>query len=151
MKRQTASASNPIGVFDSGLGGLTVVRELCKELPHENIIYFGDTARLPYGNKSRETVTRFSTQNVLFLLQKKVKMVVVACNTASSLSLATLKRYFAIPVIGVIEPGVQEAVSITRNGKVGVIGTKSTIKSGVYQEALKKLSPSLNVYRSEEH
>lgn len=136
----------PIGVFDSGIGGLTVVRELVKILPQEKIIYLGDTARVPYGTKSKETVTRFSTENSLFLLKKNVKLIVVACNTASSLSLAFLKKNFSVPVMGVIEPGARKAVSVSRNGRIGVIGTSSTINSQAYQKTIKRMDGTAKVF-----
>lgn len=135
----------PIGIFDSGLGGLTLVKEIQKILPGEKIIYFGDTARVPYGTKSKETVTRFSKENVRFLLRFKVKLIVAACNTASSLSLQTLKKSFKIPIIGVIRPGVDKALHITKKGPIGIIGTRSTIKSSAYQKLLKKMSPGIKV------
>ena len=138
--------SQPIGIFDSGIGGLTVFKAVRKELPRENIVYFGDTARVPYGTKSKETITRFSIDNVHFLEGFKVKMVIVACNTASSLSLEALQRKFSIPVIGVIEPGAQAALRRTKNGRIGVIGTKSTIGSNAYETRLKRLDPALEVY-----
>ncbi len=139
---------HPIGVFDSGIGGLTVFKEIRKELPKEDVVYFGDTAHVPYGTKSKETITKFSVDNVLFLQSCGVKMVVVACNTASSLSLDTLQRRFLIPIIGVIEPGAREAIRCTKNGRIGVIGTKSTIGSNAYEAWLKKLDPSVKVYSS---
>ncbi len=129
---QPFSSDAPIGVFDSGLGGLTVVKEIAHALPNERVVYFGDTAHVPYGNKSKETIIRFSTRIVTVLLKYKVKMVVVACNTASSLALETIQRKFSVPIIGVIEPGVRKAVASTRNKKVGIIATQSTIKSGRY-------------------
>lgn len=127
----------PIGVFDSGVGGLTVVREIRRQLPHEPVVYFGDTARVPYGSKSPETVIRFSKELASFLLSKGVKMIVAACNTASSVSLPALEEFCPVPVIGVIEPGAKAAAESTRNGIVGVIGTLGTISSGAYQKALK--------------
>lgn len=135
-----------IGVFDSGLGGLTVVKEILKLLPNEKIIYFGDTAHLPYGNKSKETVTRFSIENTKFLLKFKVKVIVVACNTSCSLSLKTLKKKYKIPLVGVIEPAVTKALELSRNLRIGVIGTNSTIKSGIYQETLKKKNSKVKVF-----
>ena len=129
---------NAIGVFDSGIGGLTVVRELLRELPSEPIVYLGDTARVPYGNKSRETVVKFSTENVLFLLHHDVKMVIIACHTASSFALPFLERHFRRPILGVIEPAVETAVELTRNGRVGVIGTNATIGSGSYLRAFQR-------------
>jgi glutamate racemase len=128
--------NRPIGVFDSGVGGLTVLRELRKKLPLENFIYVGDTARVPYGAKSKPTITRFASQIMDFLMAKDVKMVVVACNTVSSNSLAFLKAHYEVPVIGVIEPGVELALKRTRNRRIGVIGTQSTIQSGRYRDLL---------------
>ncbi|MBI3332996.1 MAG: glutamate racemase [Candidatus Omnitrophica bacterium] len=125
-------AGAAVGVFDSGIGGLTVVRELIKVLPEEPIVYLGDTARVPYGNKSRETVVKFSTENVLFLLQHDVKLVIVACHTASSFALPFLERHFKHPILGVIEPGVEMALEVTRSGRIGVIGTQATVGSGAY-------------------
>src|SRR3989338_8259681 len=123
----------PIGIFDSGIGGLTVLKEIQREVPAENIVYFGDTARVPYGTKSKETITKFSIDNINFLRGFEVKIAVVACNTASSLSLDALKDKFSLPIIGVIEPGAKEAMTKTKNGKIGVIGTKATIGSGAYE------------------
>lgn len=137
----------PIGVFDSGLGGLTVVRELTKQLPHENLLYVGDTARVPYGTKSPETIRRYALQISFFLLQKKVKMIVVACNTASALALRSL-RNLPIPVIGVIDPGARAAVMGTRSCRVGVIGTPATVASHAYRTAIKKYSPKTQVWEA---
>ncbi|MBN1353224.1 MAG: glutamate racemase [Candidatus Omnitrophica bacterium] len=123
----------PIGIFDSGVGGLTVVDKLLRHLPEENIIYFGDTARVPYGNKSKGTVTRFSKEIVTFLLKFRVKLIIIACNTASSLSLETLKRSFKVPFIGVIDPGVEEALEVTGTGRIGIIGTEATVSSEAYK------------------
>ncbi len=136
----------PIGIFDSGVGGLTVFSEVESALPREEIIYFGDTARVPYGTKSKETVTKFSVENIEFLMKHNVKLILVACNTASSLSLGFLKRCFKVPIIGVIEPGAKNAVNTTRNGRVGVIATTATISSGAYEKALHKISPGIAVY-----
>jgi len=127
----------PIGVFDSGIGGLTVVRELMRQLPHESLVYFGDTARVPYGNKSPETVRRFSLEILDFLVQRDVKLVVVACNTASAHALAELQRVAAVPVEGVIEPGARAGVAASRSGRIGVIGTAGTIASGAYERAIR--------------
>jgi glutamate racemase len=135
----------PIGIFDSGIGGLTVLKEIKKILPREDVVYFGDTARVPYGNKSKDTVIRFSIQNADFLVGLNVKMIVVACNTSSSYSLSTLKRRYDIPVVGVIRPGAEEAASITKNMKIGVIGTKATVASGVYEKELKRINPKTDV------
>ncbi|OGX41616.1 MAG: glutamate racemase [Omnitrophica WOR_2 bacterium RIFCSPHIGHO2_02_FULL_68_15] len=140
-----ASPTSPIGVFDSGIGGLTVVRELFRALPHEAVLYFGDTARVPYGNKSRETIVRFSTENVLFLLHHDVKLIIIACNTASSHALPFLERSFSIPLVGVIEPGVQAAVAATRTKRIGVIGTAATVGSGAYERALRRVDPAIRV------
>ncbi len=129
-----------IGVFDSGVGGLTVVKAINKALPEESVVYFGDTARLPYGPKSPETVIRFSRENAEFLLGKNVKVLVVACNTASSVSLPSLREFTDVPVIGVIEPGAASAAAVTKSGIVSVIGTLGTISSGAYQKALKAYS-----------
>lgn len=135
----------PIGIFDSGVGGLTVAREIFQSLPYENIIYLGDTARLPYGSKSARAVTRFSLANTKFLLSKRIKILVVACNTASALSLSIIRREFPLPVIGVIVPGVEKAAKKTKNGCIGVIGTEATISSGAYQQELKLRSKSFKV------
>lgn len=140
-----ASPTSPIGVFDSGIGGLTVVRELYRVLPHETVYYFGDTARVPYGNKSPETITRFSTENVLFLLHRDVKLIIIACNTASSHALPFLERSFSIPLVGVIEPGVQAAVAATRTKRIGIIGTAATVGSGAYERALHRVDPAIKV------
>jgi len=134
-----------IGVFDSGLGGISVVRALIDLLPHEHLIYFGDTARVPYGSKSNETVTRFSHQISSFLLEQKVKMIVVACNTASSVSLKSLQDHLDIPVVGVIDPGARAAVRNSQNKQVGVIGTASTIRSGSYRSAIAELDSEIKV------
>jgi glutamate racemase len=140
------SDSRPVGIFDSGVGGLTVLREVENALPKEEIVYFGDTARVPYGTKSKETVTKFSVENVEFLMRHNVKLVLVACNTASSLSLEFLKRCFRVPIIGVIEPGARNAVNVTRNRRIGVIGTNATISSGSYEKAVKRISSRMSVY-----
>lgn len=128
----------PIGVFDSGIGGLTVLKEIIKILPNEDVVYFGDTARIPYGNKSLETVTKFAFQNTRFLISKNVKAIVVACNTASAFSIEGVQEAFDIPVVGVISPGANAAVRATRSGKIGIIGTEGTIGSRAYERAIKK-------------
>jgi len=135
----------PIGIFDSGVGGLTVMRQVMKALPHEDIVYFGDTARLPYGNKGQETVMRYCLENVSFLLEKKVKMVIVACNTATAFALDHLRQSFSIPILGVIESGAQKAVENTKTGCIAVLGTRGTIQSGAYQKALQQADPYLTV------
>ena len=136
----------PIGIFDSGIGGLTVVREIVRNLPHEDLVYFGDTARVPYGTKSPQTVIKFSIENALFLLRFRVKLIVVACNTSSSYGLSILKNNFKVPVIGVINPGAEEAVKATKNGRIGVIGTNATINSGAYEREIKNINPRLEVF-----
>jgi len=125
-----------IGIFDSGVGGLTVCKELIRELPNEDIIYLGDTARVPYGTKSRQTIKRFSTENALFLLKHNVKLIVVACNSSSSVALDSLKKNFKVPVIGVIAPGVSDALKATKSNRIGVIGTLATIDSQAYQRRI---------------
>ena len=136
----------PIGVFDSGVGGLTVAREIMRQMPKEKIIYFGDTARLPYGNKSKDTVTRFSRQIARFLLSHEVKTIVVACNTASAYAVEELEAELDIPVIGVVKPGARMAVDITKNGKIGVIATAGTIGSGLYTKYIKSLREDAVIY-----
>jgi len=135
----------PIGVFDSGVGGLTVVKDLSRRMPSEDIVYFGDTARVPYGIKSKETVIRFSTENILFLLKHNVKLICVACNTVSAFALPEIRKHFRIPIVGVISPGAREAVYATKNKRVGVIGTKGTVKSGTYGYEIRKLDPKVKV------
>lgn len=136
----------PIGIFDSGIGGLTVFEKIKKQLPNEDLIYLGDTARVPYGSKSKEVICRFSLHNVLFLLEKKVKAIVVACNTASALALDFLRVYFQIPIIGVIEPGAKAAAQKSQNGQIGVIGTQATIRSQAYPQKLKNLDGNIKVF-----
>jgi glutamate racemase len=135
----------PIGVFDSGIGGLTVVRELIHQLPNESIIYFGDTARVPYGPKSPDTVLRYSREIVSYLRDEGVKALVVACNTATAHALPALREEFDFPIIGVIGPGARAAAAATRKRKVGVIGTAGTIRSGAYEKAIRKLIPDVQV------
>jgi len=136
----------PIGVFDSGIGGLTVLKEIIKELPDEGTIYLGDTARVPYGIRSPETVMRYSFENTKFLFSKDIKLLVIACNTASSISLNAIKNSMSIPVIGVIEPGAKAAVKATRNKRIGVIGTEATVKSNSYTKAIKTIDKSIEVF-----
>ena len=135
----------PIGVFDSGIGGLTVVRELISQLPNESIIYFGDTARVPYGPKSPDTVLRYSREITSYLKDEGVKAVVIACNTATAHALLALREEFDLPIVGVIEPGARAAVSATKTKHVGVIGTAGTIKSGAYEKEIKRLLPDAAV------
>lgn len=138
--------SAPIGVFDSGVGGLTVVREIMRNLPDERVVYFGDTARVPYGSKSKATVLRYSRQIVRFLKTQKVKAIVVACNTASALALDTIEKEIDLPILGVVKPGASVAVEATRNKKIGVIATESTIHSGLYQTLIHREDPEITVY-----
>jgi len=145
-KNKNFSPSGPIGIFDSGVGGLTVFKEVEKLLPQEHIVYMGDTARVPYGNKSPQTVIRFSTENALFLLKKKVKLIIVACNTSSSLALDFLQKTFNIPLIGVIDPAVEKALRVSGSHRIGVIGTSSTVNSNVYQRKIAQADPGANVY-----
>jgi|AMFO01.1.fsa_nt_gi glutamate racemase len=135
----------PIGVFDSGIGGLTVVRHILDRLPGEDIVYFGDSARVPYGTKSPETVIRFSHENTRFLLRRGVKFLVVACNTSSAVAMESLERNFDVPMVGVIEPAVEQALAATRKGVVGVIGTRATVGSGAYERGLKRRDPAVEV------
>ena len=138
--------ARPLGVFDSGIGGLTVVRELLRLLPDEELVYYGDVARLPYGNKSPETITRFSREIIDFLVAKDVKAIVVACNTASALALPELEGTLPVPVIGVIESGARAAAETSTTGKVGVIATASTVRSGAYTRALRQKREDLDIY-----
>ena len=135
-----------IGVFDSGLGGLTVVREMQKLMPEESVVYFGDIARLPYGSKSKETITEFSHQIMRFLLKHDVKAVIIACGTASANALEDLQKTYDLPITGVVEPGAREAARTTKNGRIGITGTEATIRSGAYDRLLKGLAPQIEVY-----
>ena len=136
----------PIGVFDSGVGGLTVAREIMRQMPNEKIIYFGDTARVPYGSKSKETVTRYSLQIARFLQTFRVKTIVVACNTASAYAREELEQKVDIPVLGVVKPGAKTAVDVTRNGKIGVIATEATIGSHMYNKYITDLNKDVTIY-----
>lgn len=138
--------NRPIGVFDSGLGGLTVLNEIENILPTESIVYFGDSGRSPYGTKSKETVIKYTFQDIRFLLNQDIKMIVIACNTASACSLELVKHSFDIPVVEVVQPGAATAVRETRNKRVGVIGTLATISSGVYEKAIQRLDPSIEIF-----
>ena len=135
----------PIGVFDSGVGGLTVAREIMRNLPFERIVYFGDTARVPYGSKSRESIIRFSRQIIHFLQEEHVKAIVVACNTASAYALDEVQKYLDIPIIGVVKPGAKVAAQATRNKRIGVIGTKGTIGSNIYADYIHEIDPEITV------
>jgi glutamate racemase len=145
MALESNMSQKPIGVFDSGIGGLTVLKELLAWLPGESFVYFGDTARVPYGNKSADTIRRFSSENVKLLLERGVKMVVVACNTATADALPQLQGEFKLPIIGVIQPGVRAALAATKSGRIGVIGTSGTIRSMAYQNAILALKPDARV------
>ena len=135
----------PVGVFDSGIGGLTVAHEIIRQLPHESIVYFGDTARVPYGPKSPDTVRRYSREIAAFLRDQGVKNIVIACNTATAHALDVLRDEMDMPVIGVVEPGARAAVAATKEGHIGVIGTAGTIKSGAYERAIRAINPSVLV------
>lgn len=137
--------NRPIGVFDSGIGGLTVLQEIMEKLPGEDIIYFGDTARIPYGTRSKETVVKYAFQCIKFLMKRDIKAIVIACNTATAYALEEAKKNFDIPIIGVIEPGANGAISATKNNKIGVIGTAGTINSESYQKRIRRLLPSSEV------
>jgi glutamate racemase len=134
-----------IGIFDSGVGGLTVLKEIIRTVPQEDTIYLGDTARVPYGTKSPETVTRYAHEITSFLVKRDIKLLVTACNTASAVSLDSLKNGFALPIVGVIEPGARRAACVTRSGKVGVIGTEGTIRSSAYSKAIKRINTDIEV------
>jgi glutamate racemase len=140
------SNERPIGIFDSGIGGLTVLKEVSSLLPRENIVYLGDTARVPYGTRSPETVIRYSFECTEFLLKQDIKLLVVACNTVSAISLQEICKRISIPVIGVIEPGARAAVNATKNKKIGIIGTEATIKSSAYSEAITAMAHDIEVY-----
>jgi len=135
----------PIGIFDSGVGGLTVAREIMRQLPDENMVYFGDTARVPYGSKSKDNIIRYSRQILRFLESQHVKAIVIACNTASALALDAVRGEFGLPIIGVIEPGARAAVQTTVNKKVGVVGTEATIRSEMYTKIVNGMDPEVTV------
>lgn len=137
--------SAPVGVFDSGVGGLTVAREIMRQLPNENIVYFGDTARVPYGSKSKDNIIRYSRQIIHFLKTKDVKAIVIACNTASALALDVVREEINIPIIGVVEPGARAALEITQTKKIGVIGTEGTIRSAMYEKIIRERDPEAGV------
>jgi glutamate racemase len=141
----SGGSTAPIGVFDSGIGGLTVVRELMRQLPHESIIYFGDTARVPYGPKSPDTVRRYSREISAFLVEQGVKALVIACNTATAHALTVLREELSLPVVGVVEPGARAAVAASQGQALGVIGTAGTVASGAYERAIRSLLPEARV------
>lgn len=135
----------PIGMFDSGVGGLTVAREVMRNIPNERLVYFGDTARVPYGSKSKDTILRYSRQIIRFLLSQEVKAIVVACNTASAFALEEIRHEIDIPIIGVVKPGAKVACETTENNRIGVIGTRGTIASGLYTEFIREINPQAQV------
>ena len=145
MKKEV-SPDAPIGVFDSGLGGLTVVKELRRRLPSERIVYFGDTARLPYGIKSEKQIREFSRENTEFLLHQRIKALVVACNSSSSAAFSFLKSRYGLPIVDVIWPASERACEVTTKGKIGVMATQATVSSGAYERALRKLDPKIRVF-----
>lgn len=138
--------NRPIGVFDSGLGGLTCVRELERRMPHESVIYFGDTGRVPYGGRSRETITKYARQDVAFLRSHDLKAIVIACGTVSSTAIDVLRQEQDIPIFGVVEPTAQKAVQATRNGRIGLIATRATIHTGAYERIMLRQSPNLQLF-----
>jgi glutamate racemase len=142
----TEKRHHSIGMFDSGIGGLTVMQKVREVLPQESIVYFGDTARIPYGGKSRETLIRYSIESAIFLFEQDIKVLVIACNTAASAAMSKLCSVFNIPIIGVIEPGAAKAVSVTRNQRIAVLGTKATIQSDAYRKEIVRLQPQATVF-----
>lgn len=145
IREKEVRSEAPVGVFDSGVGGLTVAREIMRQIPNEKIVYFGDTARVPYGSKSKETITKFSRQIVHFLQEQHVKAIVVACNTVSAYALEEIEKEIDIPIIGVVKPGAKTAVEATRNGRIGVIGTEGTIGSDIYTTYIREMKPDISV------
>ena len=144
--KSAVKTQQPIGIFDSGIGGLTVAKRIISMFPNENIVYFGDTARVPYGTKSNSTVIEYAIQDARFLINKNVKLIIAACNTASSVALDELKARFDVSVIGMIEPGAELALNKTKNRRIGVIGTNATVNNKAYSKALKKLDADLQVF-----
>jgi len=136
----------PIGIFDSGIGGLTVLREIKKQLPCEDIIYLGDTARVPYGIRSAATVVRYSIANADFLLRKNIKLLIIACNTASAVATHIIRQRYRIPIVDVVGPGARKALQISRNKRIGIIGTEGTIRSGAYQQEIQRLDDKSLTY-----
>jgi len=139
-------SKQPIGIFDSGVGGLTVYRSIRQHFPNEDLLYFGDTARVPYGPKSRQNVIEYSLQNARFLMQQNVKMLVIACNTSSAVALDVLQEISSVPVIGVIQPGAEAALEATKSEKIGVIGTEGTVRSAAYTKAIQLINPLAEVF-----
>ena len=145
MKEKESLCNAPIGVFDSGVGGLTVAREIMRQLPNERIVYFGDTARVPYGSKSPETITKYSRQIARFLQSQQVKAIVIACNSASACALDALEEEVELPIIDVVRPGAKTAMEATHNGKIGVIATEATIQSGIYKRYIEEHDTDVSV------
>ncbi|MDI3280849.1 MAG: glutamate racemase, partial [Bacillota bacterium] len=141
------SARAPLGIYDSGLGGLTVLREVQRQLPQEAVVYFADTAHVPYGHRSAEEILEFNRQILRFLAGQGVKLAIAACNTSSALALPVVRREFDLPVVGMIEGGAELAAEVTRNGRIGLLATESTVRSGAYVEAFRALDPALRVYQ----
>jgi glutamate racemase len=137
--------NRPIAVFDSGIGGLTVLKEIMEQLPGEDIVYFGDTARIPYGTRSKETVIKYVLQSFGFLMMKDIKAIVIACNTATAFAIEEARKHFDLPIIGVVEPGARASVTCTKNNTIGVIGTEGTINSGEYHKTIRKLLPTAEI------
>jgi glutamate racemase len=148
MSRESSLNQNEkaIGIFDSGIGGLTVMRQVANRLPQESIIYFGDTARVPYGEKSQETILRYCIENTLFLMEQQVKMIVVACNTGAAYSTETLRQMFNIPILDVIEPGIARVAEVTKNRRIAILATKATIRSQVYQRGVSEKIPGAQLF-----
>lgn len=144
-KQKKELSHSPIGVFDSGIGGLTVVREIMRQIPQERIVYFGDTARVPYGSKSQDTIIRYSRQIIRFLRTQNVKAIVVACNTASALALPAIRKELDLPIIGVVKPGAKVAAHATKKNKVGIIGTEATVNSAIYTRTIQAVNPDIEV------
>jgi glutamate racemase len=144
--KSTPIKERAIGVFDSGVGGLTVVKQLIHLLPHENIIYFGDTARVPYGNKSQETILRYSLENVAFLMKQEIKLLVIACHTAAAQAGNMLKQHFTVPTVDVVESSIGDVATTTQSGRIAILGTKGTISSGIHQQKLQMLIPHAKIF-----
>lgn len=139
-------AEQPIGIFDSGVGGLTVAKLVIERLPAESIVYVGDTAHVPYGDKTHRELVAYANQITRFLVRKGVKVIIAACNTSSAVSIDIIRRYYPVPIMGVIEPGVRRAVEITRERKIGVLATEATTRSGAFSRAVKALAPQVGVW-----
>ncbi len=145
-KNNQKADNRAIGVFDSGLGGLTAVKELMHTLPKENIVYFGDTGRVPYGTRSNETIIKYVHQDIRFLLNFNIKLIVVACGTASSVALEKVRTQFEVPIVGVVKPAVEKAISLTHSKRIGIIGTPSTINSKSYVRSIAQMAPDVKTF-----